>query len=100
MELKIVNEIQNELLGRKEVELSINHLGEAIPKRDTVLAKIAALMNKERNQVVLIKMEGQYGKGESVAIIHVYDTAEQAKSVEKTHFLKRSGIIKAENKEE
>ena len=96
MELEITNQKENKLLERTELNVLVKHEGEAVPKRDTVLARIAAQLNKERDQVVLIKMEAKYGIGQSTAIVHVYETAERAKSIERPYLLKRSGIVKEE----
>ena len=93
MKIEIVNKTENKLLERIEVEAKVDHLGQAVPTRDAFLSKIAALMNKERNQVVLIKMESKYGVGRSTAFVHVYETTERAIAVEKEYLLKRSGII-------
>ena len=95
MEIEIVNQKENKLIERLEISAVINHQGEAVPKRESVLAKIAAQLNKERNQVVLIKMESTYGLGKSDALIHVYETAERAKLIERPYLLKRSGIMAA-----
>ena len=92
MKITIGNKTENKLLERIEYEIEIDHQGEAVPTRDSVLSKVAAQVNKDRNQVVLIKMEAQYGIGISKAIIHAYESTERAKLVEKEHFLKRSGL--------
>ena len=92
MKIKIVNKTENKLLERTEIKAEIDHQGEAVPTRDTVLARVAAEINKERNQVVLIKMEARFGIGISSALIHAYETTERAILVEKEHLLKRSSI--------
>jgi ribosomal protein S24E len=92
MKITIVNKTENKLLERVEYEIEIDHQGESVPTRDSVLSKVAAQINKDRNQVVLIKMEAKYGIGISYAIIHSYDSTERAILVEKEHILKRSGL--------
>ncbi len=99
MEIEILNKKENKLLKRQEVEALIKHHNAPVPKRDSVLSKIAAMLNKERNQVVLIKMNAKYGIGESNARVHVYDSVEQAMKTEKPYLLKRSGIIKGKDEE-
>lgn len=93
MKIEIVKKTENKLLERLEVEATIEHLGQPVPTRDAFLSKIAAQLNKERDQVVLIKMQAKYGVGRSNALIHVYESSERAKLVEKEYLLKRSGII-------
>ena len=92
MKITIVNKTENKLLERIEYKIEIDHQGEAVPTRDSVLSKVAAQINKDRNQVVLIKMEAKYGIGISSALIHAYETTERAILVEKEHLLKRSSL--------
>ena len=93
MKIEITEKKENKLLERIEITAEVEHLGESVPTRNDFLSKLAATLNKERNQVVLIKMEAKYGVGRSIARVHVYETAERAKAVEKDFLLKRSGII-------
>ena len=93
MKITILNTNDNRLLERIEYEIEIDHHGEAVPTRDSILSKVAAQINRDRNQVVLIKMEAKYGIGMSNATIHAYETPERAKLIEKEHLLKRSGLI-------
>ena len=73
MKIKIVNKTENKLLERIELNVEIDHQGEAVPTRDAVLARVAAEVNKERNQVVLIKMEAKFGIGISNAFRPAFD---------------------------
>jgi len=93
MKIDIIKQTENKLLDRTEIKIKIEHHGQAVPTRADFLSKISAQLNKERNQVVLIKMEAKYGMGVSIAIIHVYESAERAKAVEREYLLKRSGIV-------
>ena len=92
MKIDIVKKTENKLLERVEIEATIDHSGQPVPTREAFLSRIAATLNKERDQVVLIKMEAKYGVSKSNALIHVYDTPERAKLIEKEYLLKRSGI--------
>lgn len=93
MDIKIVDRVENKLLEREELRVIINHEGGPVPKREELLDRVAAQLNKERNQVVLIKIDPKYGKGMSEAKIHVYDDPERAKAIEKEYLLKRSKVI-------
>jgi len=97
MDFEILEDIENKLLERREIKALIHHEGVPVPKREEVLAKLAAHLNKEREQVVLIKLQAKYGIGQSIAHIHVYNDPKRAKAIEKEHLLKRSGIIKEES---
>lgn len=92
MKIKIVKKTENKLLDRVELDVVIEHQGEPVPTRDAVLSRVSAEVNREKNQVVLIKMQAKYGIGISNAIIHAYDSQERAIVVEREYLLKRSGI--------
>lgn len=92
MKIKIVKKTENKLLDRVELDVVIEHQGEPVPTRDAVLSRVAAEVNRDKNQVVLIKMQAKYGIGISNAIIHAYDSQERAIVVEREYLLKRSGI--------
>jgi len=94
MKIEIIKKTENKILERTEIEAKIEHSGAPVPNRDEFLSKLAALLNKEREQVVLIKLEAKYGEGTSLARVHAYDSAERAILVEKEYLLKRSGISK------
>ena len=93
MKIDIIEKNENKLLERTELRVKVDHVGQPVPKRDDFLSKLAALLYKERNQVVLIKLEAKYGEGKSLALVHVYDTTERAIAVEREFLLKRSGIL-------
>ena len=99
MKIDIVKKTENKLLERTEIEVQVEHHGESVPKRDDFLNRISAMLNKERDQVVLIKLEAKYGRGESIALVHAYENADRAKAVEREYLLKRSGIGKEEKQE-
>ncbi|MBY9000231.1 MAG: 30S ribosomal protein S24e [Candidatus Heimdallarchaeota archaeon] len=94
MKIDIIEKKENKLLERTEITAKVDHVGQPVPKREDFMARLAALLNKEKDQVVLIKLEAKYGEGRSLALVHVYETAERAIAVEKEFLLKRSGIIK------
>ncbi len=93
MKIKIDKKTENKLLDRMELDVEIDHQGEPVPTRDAVLARVAAEVNKEKNQVVLIKMQTMFGIGITRATIHAYNTSERAIEVERKHLLKRSGVL-------
>lgn len=93
MKVDIVEEIENELLERKEVIAKIQKPDGSTPTRDEVLARVAAMLNKDRKEVVLIKMQPKFGTTLFTAKIHAYSSVDRAISIEKPHLLRRSKII-------
>ncbi|MHA2271387.1 MAG: 30S ribosomal protein S24e [Candidatus Hodarchaeales archaeon] len=91
LDLKIVHEHSNPLLRRKEIRAEIQHDGAATPKREAVRARAAALMNTELENVILVSIESEFGKGASKVRLHVYDDLSAVK-IEPLHILKRNSL--------
>lgn len=93
MDIKIVERRENKLLDREEIYLTIDHKGEATPKREDLRKKIAAMIGKSEDLIVVEKILSMYGVQKSKAWVHVYDSKETMMKVEPRHILKRNGIV-------
>ncbi len=99
MEIKIQEEKYNHLIGRKEVNVLINHLGEVTPARETIRSKVAAQMNVNLENIVIQSIQGHFGEPFSHVIAHCYDNPEDVYVFEEKYRLKRNQIIEdKENK--
>ena len=96
METTIIQEKYNPLIGRKEVDVLLTHLGEITPTREVVRAKIAALLNMDLDHVVIQSIQGHFGEPRSRVIVHCYDDANDVFVFEPKFRLKRNKIIKEE----
>ncbi|UCG03584.1 MAG: 30S ribosomal protein S24e [Candidatus Heimdallarchaeota archaeon] len=97
METTIIQEKYNPLIGRKEVDVLLTHLGEITPSRESVRAKIAALLNLDLENVVIQSIQGHFGEPRSRVIVHCYDNADDVMIFEPKYRLKRNKIIEGEN---
>ncbi len=77
MNHKIVKELDNQLLDRKEYLIEIESIGN--PKFDDV----KSLVKGDEDLIVIKKLKGNYGQGNFVADIVVYNSAESKKRIEK-----------------
>ncbi len=93
MEITITEEKYNPLIGRKEVNVLITHLGEVTPTRETVRSKIAAQINMDLDHVVIQSVNGHFGEPRSQVIAHCYDQVEVVTVYEPNFRLKRNIII-------
>ncbi|MFX0014563.1 MAG: 30S ribosomal protein S24e [Promethearchaeota archaeon] len=98
METTIIEEKYNPLIGRKEVDVLLTHLGEVTPTREAVRSKIAALLNVDLNHVIVQSIDGHFGEPRSRVTIHCYDNAEDVFVYEPKYRLKRNKLTKEENK--
>ncbi len=92
MELTIVNERENPLFNRKELEVKVIHDG-GTPKVSEVRDKLSALKSFKMDSFVVRSIETGYGKEESIAKIFVYKDPKILMRVEQKHILKRNGLI-------
>jgi ribosomal protein S24E len=100
MEITIIEEKYNPLIGRKEVKVLINHLGEVTPTREAIRSKVAAQLNIDLDHVVIQSLHGHFGEPMSYIIAHSYDEAEDALLFEPKYRLKRNKIIEEQTEGE
>ena len=93
MEIEIVKEFDNPLLGRKEYTAEVKHDGLATPKRVELRKRLAAQVNANLENMILIEIKTRFGIAHDIALFHVYDDPENLKRVENEYLLKRNGII-------
>ena len=91
MEIEIIERKENPLLNREEVTFRVGHDMETTPSRDTIAAKLAAMVNADREMTILKKVETEFGKNTSVGYANVY-SSEKAREIEPNYILKRNGV--------
>ena len=97
MEIKILNQMKNPLLNRKEVEFSVFYKNEATPTRIAIRNKLAALVNEDSEKTIIRKIQGNFGEHRSTAIAYIYLNEQVRDQIERKHILKRFSTEKKEN---
>jgi small subunit ribosomal protein S24e len=92
MNLEIIEDRKNPLLGRREIEAIIIYES-GTPKRDEVREEVAKRYNVEKERVIIEKMESLFGTKKARAHIHIYDSAGYVKMYERKHILKKHGLL-------
>lgn len=92
MEIEIENEKQNRLLHRKELQSRIYHDGESTPTIEQVKGKIAELVGRSKNNIIVKKIDSKFGMGESVVHSRIYENDEDLKKYEPKYSLKKNNI--------
>jgi len=82
----------NKLLNRRELDLIISYES-GTPERDEVRKLIAEKYGVEIERVIVEKLESMFGTLKAKAHIHIYDTVEDAKRIERKHILRRHGLL-------
>jgi small subunit ribosomal protein S24e len=92
MEIKITQQKENALMGRKDVLFTVQHAGETTPNRAQVRQLVASEMGTKTENVVIESMQSEYGIGRSAGIARAYPSADAARKVERVHLLKRNQL--------
>jgi small subunit ribosomal protein S24e len=95
MDIEIIKEQDNPMLHRTDVRFEVSH-EEATPSRLSVRDSLAAMLNKEAEEVVVHELDTKFGMRKTVGYAKVYESPEYAKDVEQEHMLERNKITAAD----
>jgi small subunit ribosomal protein S24e len=91
MDIDIIEEDENPMLHRTDVRFEVTH-EEATPSRLSVRDSLAAMLNKDAEEVLVHELDTKFGMRTTVGYAKVYDTPEHAQDVEQDHMLERNKI--------
>ncbi len=80
--ISIAGEKVNKLLGRRELEVEIQHQGQPTPARLQIRDAVASMLGAKQGQVYVVEVRTSYGAGRSTAKVHVYDDEARGTAVE------------------
>jgi small subunit ribosomal protein S24e len=98
MEIQILEEKNNPLLERKEIQLRIIQ-DAGSPKIADLRKKIAAQLSLNESLFVVQNVYAEYGMNESRCLLKVYASNERLEAVEADHVLRKNGLKKEESNE-
>ncbi len=91
MDIDILSEESNPMLHRTDVTFEVVH-DEATPSRLSVRDSLAAMLNKDADEVVVRQLDTKFGMRKTIGEARVYETADHARDVEQDHMLERNKI--------
>jgi len=91
-EIEIKEEKENKLLSRRELVLVISHGTNPIPSRDDLRNRISNFMNASKEQVIIDKINSEFGTDKTQVFTKVYSSKEDTIKYESEHSLKRNKI--------
>lgn len=91
MDIDVIEETENPMLHRTDVRFEVTH-EEATPSRLSVRDSLAAMLNKDAEEVVVQKLDTKFGMRTTVGSATVYETPEHALEVEQDYMLLRNKI--------
>jgi len=91
-EIEIKEEKENKLLNRRELVLVISHGTNPIPSRDDIKNRISNFMNVSKEQVIIDKINSEFGMDKTQVFTKVYNKKDDALKYEAEYSLKRNKI--------
>jgi small subunit ribosomal protein S24e len=98
MEIEVVKDCRNDLLGRREIEFLLSYDG-ATPARTKVQGKLSAVLSLKENLVVIDSMKTSFGAPRLRGTARVYDSEEGKVKTERP-YLSARGKPKAQEGEQ
>jgi small subunit ribosomal protein S24e len=99
MKTKVLQETENKLFSRKEINLEIDHKNAQTPSRAELYKFMSVKFKSPAEQIVLKKMKTEFGANKSLAKFYIYDNAEVISKIENKHFAtRREKAFEAEKK--
>jgi len=90
---EVVEDKRNELVKRRELTLRIHHELQPTPPRITVRMAVASALGVGIEVVYVRRIKTEYGIGQSIAEVHVYDSKERALEFEPEYLIERNGGV-------
>lgn len=89
-ELKIIDDKENKLVGRRELIVEIDHFGGGTPARGEIRQKVAEMVKVPAKLVVVRRLETEYGLNVSTALIHIYSSEDRLRRIEPEHVIRKN----------
>ncbi|HLD56941.1 MAG TPA: hypothetical protein VJA47_01465 [archaeon] len=77
MSFKILSQVENHLLKRKEVELSVDSLQKATPSRKELKSELAKTLKTEEDLVIPLRIKPVSGSGHALVTAYIYNKKEE-----------------------
>ncbi|HEX3013011.1 MAG TPA: 30S ribosomal protein S24e [Methanobacterium sp.] len=90
MEIEIKEKIENPLLNRTEIHFDCAYDGEATPKTLDIKNKLVALLDADKNLLVVDKVLPKFGEGKADGYAKIYDSEENLNEIETKHVLAKN----------
>lgn len=99
MEINVNEQTKNPLLDRKEIRFDCLYQGESTPKVIEVKNRLVAVLDVDKNLLVVDKLKPQFGEGKAKGYAKLYDSQESLSRIERQHVLEKNQEPKKEEVE-
>jgi small subunit ribosomal protein S24e len=95
MEIDILEKKENKVLDRTEIKFNCLYEGEATPKLLNVKNKLVALLNTNKELIVVDSIQPHFGETKAAGYAKVYDSVDSLKNIETKHVIDKNQEAKA-----
>ena len=89
--MEIIDQIENQLLSRVEIQFQLRHEGNPTPSRGQLRSKVASLIpGTSASNVVVKNVDTRFGQPLTTGLAFIYDS-EEAMQIEPKYILVRHG---------
>jgi small subunit ribosomal protein S24e len=101
MEVKIISEKSNPLLGRREIRFHVKHdQTGSTPPRLEIRNAVATALKADADLVFVKKVETKTGRHIAIGMANVYNSVKKAKLIEPEYVIKRNAPPEKPKEEE
>jgi ribosomal protein S24E len=90
VEIKVLGQVYNPLLKRKEVKVEITHSGAGTPDRFMIRKELASRLDAKLDNVYVVDVETKTGTEKTRCDIEVYDVPERARKIVPSYIIARN----------
>ena len=98
MHVETKSDTKNELLKRREINLSVSYEGKT-PSREVIISEASKSLGISVDNIVIVRIAQAYGSRSAEVLLHAYMDAESMKTAPK-HLVERVGRKKAKKARE
>ncbi len=100
MEIDIISKKENKTLDRTEVKFDCIYEGEATPKILAVKSKLVALLDTQKDLIVVDSLQPHYGETKAAGYAKIYGSTESLKDIETEHVISKNKEAEVEEDSE
>lgn len=100
MEIDIINKKENKSLDRTEVKFNCIYEGEATPKILDVKNKLVALLDTQKDLIVVDSLQPHYGETKAAGYAKIYGSKDSLDDIETEHVVAKNKEAEIESSDD
>lgn len=100
MEINVITKTENPVLDRTEIEFECVYQGESTPKILDVKSKLVAILDANKNLLIIDNIQPSYGEGKGNGYAKIYNSEESLNKIETKHIIEKNQEVVEESEEE